>query len=179
MKNAFDDTLPAELKVPKRVDESAIDVRAVTAELARAVGWYRKESSEKTSPKDKRTEADEISAMLMELHSRLETPVGIDPLLRSLIAENMRHLRIQMPEFARLAGCVVNAGRELPDVKTGPSIDAARSTAARTVYLAIRSYTTPQLGKIASRELAANLLTLCRIHVPAGDKERRAIMGEG
>lgn len=180
MNNNFDDSLPKALKVPSRADKSVIDASAVTNELARAVGWYRKDSAEKESPKGMRAEAEEIAALLSELHKRIEIPVGgMNPLLRSLVLENMRHLRIPMPEFGRLVACVENAGRQLPAVKTGPSGNAARSNAARAVYLSVRANTTPQLGKLASRELTAQLLTKCGIAIPEGDKERREIMGEG
>ncbi|MEN1957227.1 hypothetical protein [Luteimonas changyuni] len=179
MNNAFDDNLPTRLKIPEREGNSVVDVRAVADELARALGWYRKETAERITPKGRREQADRLSTLLQELAGYFEQPTAIDPLLRSRMLDNMRHLRIAIPEFSRIAGCVVNAARELPEVRTGPSVDAARGAAARMVYQAIRAHTTPQLGKVASRELAAKLLMGCQIRIPDGDKERRAIMGEG
>lgn len=129
MNNTFDDKLPDALRIPNRKDKSAIDVHEVRSELSRAVGWYRKESAERVSHRDKREEAEEITSLLMQLYERMEPHVGgMSPLLRSLVLENMRHLGIPMPEFGKLAACVENAGSQLPAVKSAPAATTPEAT---------------------------------------------------
>jgi len=175
--NNFDDTIPDNL-VPEREGKCAIDACAVSKELRHAVGWYRKESAEKLSPKKMRTEADEIYALLLQLNEKMEIAGGMDPLLRALVLDNMRHLGIHMPEFARIAGCVMNAKGQLPPVTPGAAGKRERDRAARTVYAALRNNSTPPLGKVAARKLGADLLRKCRVPMPVDDKELRVIMGE-
>lgn len=157
MNNTFDDTLPKSVCIPKSYNGVKIDPAAVRAELTRWVGWYRKETAETKPPKEQRSEAEAIAEMLLALHERMENPLGMTPNLRAHVGENMRHLGLAMPEFARLAACVRNAGEQLSPVRTGPN-NETRNNAIRAVFHALQKHSTPTMGIGDARSLAAQLV---------------------
>lgn len=178
MNNVFNDALPNHLRIATDYKGKKIDAEAVRAELSRWVGWYHKESAEDKTPKEQHGEASRIVDLLSELQERMATPTGMHPNLRAHVKENMRQLRMPMPEFARLAACVKSASQQLSQVRTGPRSNEARDNAIRAVFHALQKYSTPSLGKIEARDMAAQLVRdSIGIHCPDDPKELRKIVG--
>lgn len=173
--NNFDDTLPVGLTVPASYSGHALDATRLRQDLARCLGWYRKESAERLSPRQQRDEAGELSAHLRAAYAFLGRPDGLDPTLRALLQEKMRHLGVAAPDFARLIACVEAAARELPEVRRGASVDSARLTAARSLFASVRRQA-PRMTLGDARALSADLLCAVGIPIPSDDKELRKLM---
>lgn len=152
-----------------------IDADAVLIVLARWVGWYRIEK-ESQSPKEQRSDAEEIVTLLERLRKRM-SPDKINPEFRALLQENMRTLNVDAPDWARLERCAANAAAKLPTPKRGERTDTApKYRAIRAVYEALRAHTNPQMDMEAADALAANLVRdAASVTVPTNRDELRKI----
>lgn len=156
----------------------SIDEDMVLSILARMIGWYRIESDRQIArtPREQRTEAEELVALLTELRSRLQ-PHNMSPDFRALLQDNMRELGVSAPDLSRLEVCARNAGERLPKPRKGERLDTGpKYNAIRQTYEAIRMYTVPSMNVEPAAALAADLVGIAAgVRVPTDRDELRAI----
>lgn len=154
------------------------DIDFIVSTLARWIGWYRLESDVETSytPKEQRTEAEEIVELLSQLRERMQ-PHNMSPSFRAELQENMRHLGVSAPDWARLEACARKAGEALPAPRRGERRDTEpKYNAIRRTYEAIRTGTTPPMSMEAAAALAAELVGIAAgIKTPTDRDELRKI----
>lgn len=161
------------------LDESRrvkIDADAILAALSRWVGWYRMETMPPyaLSAKEKREEADAIVAKIEELDALLH---GMSPDLKCQVGEAMRHVRIEMPDLARLRACFIAAKSELVKPRRGKQANIpARDNALCRVREAVGA-AAPTLSLEEADQLAAELVSkAASCKVPKDAKELRRIL---
>lgn len=172
-------------KAVRRYLQDEVNSKGVTADsdfivatLARWVGWYRLESDVATAytPKEQRSEAEDIVELLSQLRERMQ-PHSMSPAFRAELQENMRHLGVDVPDWARLEVCARKAGESLPAPTRGERRDTGpKYNAIRRTYEAIRMATTPQMDMEAAAALASELVGIAAgIKTPTDRDELRKI----
>lgn len=155
-----------------------VDGDFVVATLARWIGWYRLESDVETSytPKEQRTEAEEIIRLLTQLRERMQ-PHNMSPNFRAELQRNMQTLGVSAPDWARLEVCARKAGEALPAPRRAERRDTEpKYNAIRRTYEAILSATTPQMNVETAAALASELVGLAAgIKTPSDRDELRRI----
>ncbi len=180
--NHFDPNLRNETKLRQCIADVArkadvvIDAEQLLPVLARWVGWYRLESMPpyNATPREQHAEADSIIATIQRLNEQF---ASMSPDLRAHVNDKMRHLRLQVPEFARIIACVMAAKEELATPRNGEQPHKRpRDHAIRRVREAIADVA-PALKDIDANNLAAELVgTELEVKAPSDAKELRRIV---
>lgn len=180
--NHFDPTLRHEKELRQVIAADAkktgvtVDAEKILPVLSQWVGWYRLESMPpyNATPREQHAEADSIIATIQRLNEQF---ASMSPNLRAHVNDKMRHLRLQVPEFARIIACVMAAKEELATPRNGEQPHKRpRNHAIRRVREAIADVA-PALKDIDANNLAAELVGIeLEVKVPSDAKELRRIV---